>query len=90
MPTKLLKATKPLAWPAISRPCRLLPEFTLPSGIGPPTTVPAEVPLTRIPLPPLATTVALSAPTPVKLAWTVVWLELVTRRPLPPLPESTL
>ena len=43
-----------------------------------------------MPLPPLATTVALSAPTPVKLACTVVLLALVIRSPLPPLPESTL
>ena len=38
----------------------------------------------------LATTVALLAPAPMKLAWTVVSLELVIRRPLPPLPLSTL
>ena len=39
---------------------------------------------------PLATTVALLAPIPKKLAWTVVSSESVIRRPLPPLPLSTL
>ena len=71
-------------------PLLLLPEITLPSGITPPTCVLLEEPDTSRPSPRLATTLALLAPAPMKLAWTVVSLELVIRRPLPPLPLSTL
>ena len=71
-------------------PLRSLPEITLPSGITPPTCVFLDEPETSRPSPRLATIVALLAPTPMKLAWTVVSLELVIRRPLPPLPLSTL
>ena len=67
-----------------------LAESTLPSGIGPPIVVRVEVPSTITPLSALPTAVSLSAPMPKKLAWIVVSLELLTRRPLPPLPLMTL
>ncbi len=90
IPAKVLNEMNPLALSRTSMPLRLLPEITLPSGITPPTCVLRDVPETSSPSPPLATTVALLAPTPRKLAWTIVLLELVIRRPLPPLPLSTL
>ena len=48
------------------------------------------MPSTSTPLRALPTAVSLSAPMPKKLAWIVVSLESLTRRPLPPLPLITL
>ncbi len=89
-PPNVLNDVNPLAFCVTSMPFALLPEITLPSGMMPPTWVSRDEPETRRPSRPLATTVLLSAPAPMKSAWTVVSLELVIRRPLPPLPLSTL
>ena len=70
-PAKVLKETKPLAWSRTRIPLSVLPEMTFPSGMTPPTCVFWEVPATRRPFPWLGTEVALSAPMPRKLAWTV-------------------
>ena len=88
-PNVLTVLTLPAA-PATSMPLRPLPAATLPSGMIPPTVTLAEVPSTRMPSRLLATIEELFAPIPKKFAWTVMLLELVICRPVPPLPLSTL
>ena len=90
VPAKVLSVLKPLAVSATSMPLLALPPITLPSGMTPPTWVLRDEPSISTPSLPLATMLALSAPTPAKLARIVTWSELVTWMPLPPLPLTTL
>ena len=90
MPAKVLSVLKPLAVSATSMPLLALPPITLPSGMTPPTWVLRDEPSISTPSCRWRRSLALSAPTPAKLARIVTWSELVTWMPLPPLPLTTL
>ena len=89
-PPKVLNVVNPLTVPVTLIPLRPLPADTFPSGITPPTWVPAEDPSTRMPSSAFLTMAVLLAPVPKKLPCTTVSLALVTRSPSCLLPLTTL